>query len=66
MAKPFRFNFAAIAIVPISVIGAKTAEAQIDALYDAVDGGLTRAKATPLLQLAAKMQRKLKAQQRGN
>lgn len=59
--KPFIFNIAALSIVPVAALKATTAEAQIDALYDVADAPNTaQATALPLLQLAKKLNAKLR------
>lgn len=61
--KPFVFNFAALAIVPISAIMAKTAVDQIDAIWHCADDPSTPAwRAQALAQLASKLNAKINTQ----
>jgi hypothetical protein len=58
--KPFILNIAALAIVPVSAITARTAYDQIDAIYACADDPSTpRDRATALARLAAKLHAKL-------
>lgn len=58
--KPFHFNMASVGVVPILAFTAKTAEAQIDAIYNVADDPATpRDHATQLARLAGKMLKKI-------
>jgi hypothetical protein len=58
--KPFSFNLAALGIVPISAIMAKTAEDQIDAIYEVADDPKTEYhRAARLARLAGKLMKKI-------
>lgn len=60
MAKPFIFNPAALAIVPVSAIRARSASDQIDALWNAADDPLTpKDRSLALIRLINKLTAKL-------
>jgi hypothetical protein len=57
--RPFIFNLAALAIVPLTALQATTATDQIDALYACADDPETPlARASALAQLASLMKRR--------
>lgn len=57
---PFIFNMAALAIIPISAATAKTATAQIDAIYNVADDPNTPVdQATALAKLAGRLMQRL-------
>lgn len=59
--KPFKFNMAALGVIPASVLKAKSANEQIDILYEIADDPKTsRDDAERLLNLIGKMNMKLK------
>lgn len=61
MAKPFTFNIAALAIVPISAVQAHTAADQIDAIWAVADDPSTpKDRAMALIRLVNKMSAKVK------
>lgn len=58
--KPFRFNVAAMGIVPANIMKARTAEEQIDMLYAVADApGTDRSHSEQLLRLISKINAKL-------
>jgi hypothetical protein len=66
MAQPFILNIAALAIVPITAIKAKTAEEQVDAIWDMADDPATpRDRSIALLRLANKLHNRLNARKTG-
>lgn len=61
MAKPFTFNIAALSIVPISAVQARTAADQIDAIWEVADDPSTpKDRAMALIRLVNKMSAKVK------
>lgn len=63
--QPFKWNMAALAIIPISAVNATTATAQIDAIYAVADDPATDPqRAVALLRLANKCLDKLNARQK--
>ena len=57
---PFTFNLASVGVVPIGAFVVKTAEAQVDIIYDAADDPATpKDHATQLASLAGKMMKKI-------
>jgi hypothetical protein len=60
MTKPFLFNLAALAVVPMLATKASTAEAQVDMIYYVADDPATpKYRATQLAALAGKMLNKM-------
>ena len=57
--RPVTFNFAALAIVPISIFQAKTLDDQIDILFDLADDPATpKDRSIQLLKLIARIKAK--------